>query len=137
MAALDPALTSFTLLSIAAALYLPIIFFAILRREGQEITAGLIILYALIGMGLGIFEAFWRGGSLSQMDALAFGDIEVYGALTLAFLDDDHGACFHAAFADGLAGCRRSCRHRAGDSFESGNAIPAYHLVERRSHPDQ
>ncbi len=49
-------------------------------------TAGLIILYALIGVGLGIFEAFWRGGRLSQMDALAFGDIEVYGALMLAFL---------------------------------------------------
>ena len=86
MAALDPALTSFTLLSIAAALYLPIVFFAILRREGQEVTAGLIVFYALIGMGLGIFEAFWRGGSLSQMDALEFGDIEVYGALVLAFL---------------------------------------------------
>ena len=86
MVALNPALTSFTLLSIVAALYLPIIFFAILRREGQELTTGLIILYVLIGMGLGIFEAFWRGGSLSQMDVLAFGDIEVYGALTLAFL---------------------------------------------------
>jgi signal transduction histidine kinase len=86
MATFDPVLTSFTLLTIAAALYLPIIFFAILRREGQEMTAGLIILYALIGLGLGIFEAFWRGGSLSQMDALAFGDIEVYGALALAFL---------------------------------------------------
>jgi len=86
MTAIDPALISFTLLAIAAALYLPIIFFAILRRAGQEITAGFIILYALIGAGLGIFEAFWRGGSLAQLDALAFGDIEVYGALTLAFL---------------------------------------------------
>jgi signal transduction histidine kinase len=82
----DPALTSFTLLSMIAAFYLPIIVFAILRRAGQETTAALIILYALIGAGLGIFEAFWRGGSLSQLDALAFGDIEVYGALTLAFL---------------------------------------------------
>ena len=86
MTSLDPALISFTLLAIGAALYLPIIFFAILRRAGQEIAAGLIILYALIGAGLGIFEAFWRGGRLSQMDALAFGDIEVYGALILAFL---------------------------------------------------
>ena len=33
-----------------------------------------------------IFEAFWRDGRLSQLDALAFGDIEVYGALILAFL---------------------------------------------------
>ena len=32
MVALDPELTSFTLLSIVAVLYLPIIFFAILRR---------------------------------------------------------------------------------------------------------
>ncbi|HEY9152863.1 MAG TPA: GAF domain-containing sensor histidine kinase [Anaerolineales bacterium] len=86
MASFDPALTSFVLLSVVAALYLPIMLFAFLRREGQEMTAGLIILYALIGAGLGIFEAFWRGGSLSQFSALAFGDIEVYGALTLAFL---------------------------------------------------
>ena len=86
MAGFDPAFISFTLLSIAAALYLPVIFFAILRREGQEVTAGLVILYALIGVGLGIFEAFWRDGRLSQLESLAFGDIEVYGALTLAFL---------------------------------------------------
>ncbi|HUI88060.1 MAG TPA: ATP-binding protein [Anaerolineales bacterium] len=86
MTAFDPILISFTLLAIAAALYLPIIFFAILRRAGQEITAGLIILYALIGAGLGIFEAFWRGGRLSQLDTLAFGDVEVYGALILTFL---------------------------------------------------
>ena len=42
-----------------------------------------------------------------------------------------------AALADGLAGCRWRRRHRAGDSFESRNAIPACHLVERRSGPDQ
>ena len=86
MSSLDPTLISFILLAIAAALYLPLIIFAILHSAGQEVAAGLIILYALIGTGLGIFEAFWRGGRLSQMDALAFGDIEVYGALILAFL---------------------------------------------------
>src|SRR5271169_2593055 len=86
MSSLDPTLISFILLAIAAALYLPLIWFAILHGAGQEVAAGVIILYALIGAGLGIFEAFWRGGRLSQMDALAFGDIEVYGALILAFL---------------------------------------------------
>ena len=86
MSSLDPTLISFILLAIAAALYLPLILFAILRGAGQEVAAGLIILYALIGAGLGSLEAFWRGGRLSQMDALAFGDIEVYGALILAFL---------------------------------------------------
>ncbi len=49
MVVFDPSLISFTLFATAAALYLPIIFFAILRRAGQEITAGLIIVYALIG----------------------------------------------------------------------------------------
>ncbi|HUH97028.1 MAG TPA: hypothetical protein VLZ89_06705, partial [Anaerolineales bacterium] len=88
MTAFDPASTSFTLPAMAAALYLPIMVLAGLRRTGQERTAALIFLYALIGAGLGIFEAFWRGGSLSQLNAVAFGDIEAYGALALAFLMD-------------------------------------------------
>ena len=116
MSSLDPTLISFILLAIAAALYLPLILFAILHGAGQEVAAGLIILYALIGTGLGIFEALWRGGRLSQMDALAFGDIEVYGALDTGILDDDHSICFHAAFANGLAGCRWSRGHRIGAS---------------------
>jgi len=86
MTVFAPAFILVTLLSIAAALYLPTIFFAILRRKGREVTAGLIILYALTGAGLGIFEAFWRSGNISGLDAPAFNDIEIYGALFLAFL---------------------------------------------------
>ena len=85
MDSLDPASITVALLAVTA-LYLPIILFAVLRREGQELTAGLIVAYALVGAGLGIVEAFWRGGSLSEWNALAFGDVEVYGALALAFL---------------------------------------------------
>ena len=60
MSTFDGALISFTLLTIMLALYLPIIFFAVMRSKGQELTAGPVILYALVGAGLGIFEAFWR-----------------------------------------------------------------------------
>jgi hypothetical protein len=50
MVALDPALTSFTLLSIVAALYLPIIFFAVLRRfkgggSGLALSRGIVEAY--------------------------------------------------------------------------------------------
>lgn len=86
MPVFDPALVTFTLLTLIAALYLPVIFFALLRREGQESAAGLVSLYALVGLGLGVFEAFWRDGRLPRYDALAFGDIQTYGALALAFL---------------------------------------------------
>ena len=86
MVALDSGLTFFILISTVSALYLPIIFLASLRRKEQEVAAGLVIFYALIGMAIGIFEAFWRNGHFSQLDSLAFGDIEVYGALTLAFV---------------------------------------------------
>jgi len=49
MATLDPALTSFTLLSIAAALYLPIIFFAVLRRfKGSGSGLGLALSKGII-----------------------------------------------------------------------------------------
>ncbi len=86
MAGFDFALLTFILLSVGAALYLPILIIAIIRREGQELPALLVGLYALIGAGLGVFEAFWRDGRLPQYNTLAFGDIQVYGALALAFL---------------------------------------------------
>jgi len=86
MPTFDPALIRFTLLSLVAALYLPVIFFALLRRDGQESAAGLVSLYAIVGLGLGVFEAFWRDGRLPVYDALAFGDVQTYGALVLSFL---------------------------------------------------
>ena len=86
MIGFDFSLLRFVLLLIGAALYLPIILLAFVRREGRELTASLVGLYGLIGIGLGVFEAFWRDGRLPQYSALAFGDIEVYGALALAFL---------------------------------------------------
>jgi signal transduction histidine kinase len=86
MSPFDSALLLFTSLSILSALYLPIALFALLRRAGQELSAGLIGLYALIGLALGLCEAFWRDGALPQLSALAFGDLESYGALSLALL---------------------------------------------------
>lgn len=86
MPVFDPALITFTLLALIAALYLPVIFFALLRRDGQESAAGLVSLYAFISLGLGVFEVFWRDGRLPNYNGLAFGDIQTYGALILAFL---------------------------------------------------
>jgi signal transduction histidine kinase len=86
MAGFDFSLFRFILLSIGATLYLPILFVAVVRREGQWFAAVLVALYALIGMGLEVFEAFWRDGRFPKIDALVYGDVQVYGALALAFL---------------------------------------------------
>ncbi len=86
MPGFDPALLRFILLSIAAVFYVPVIVIAILRRAGQEWTALGVGLFGLIGLGLEGFEIIWRFGQLPQYDAFAYGDIQVYGALALAFL---------------------------------------------------
>jgi signal transduction histidine kinase len=82
----DTALIVFTLLSLLAALYLPVIFFALTRRAGQENAAWLVSLYAVIGLGLGVLEAFWRDSRLPGINTLTFGDIQMFGALALSFL---------------------------------------------------
>ena len=86
MTVFDPAVISVSAASIVAVLYLPILIFAILRRAGQEITAGLVILYAFIGAGLGILEVLRGNGSIAGLDAGTFADIEIYAALLSVFL---------------------------------------------------
>jgi len=82
----DSALIRFILLLILSSLYLPVVFYAIRNREGQEAAAWLVALYSLAALALGTGEAFWRDGELNQISRQAFQDFEIYGALALAFI---------------------------------------------------
>ncbi len=74
-------LTQFIYLILLGALYLPILFFAIQRRdEGHEAATWLVAVYALLAMVLNVTEAIWPIGE----DALLFQEIQTYVAFTLA-----------------------------------------------------
>lgn len=73
-------LIQFIILLFIAALYLPVIFFAIQRRdEGHAAATWLVILYALIALVINVAEAVWR----DQSDAFTFIGINTYVAFTL------------------------------------------------------
>jgi len=76
-----------------SALYLPVIFFAIVRGKGQELTAGPVILYALVGAGLGIFEAFCVTGVFRNW-MLSRSGISKFMARWFWLPDDDHSLRF-------------------------------------------
>ncbi|MEW6402774.1 MAG: GAF domain-containing sensor histidine kinase [Chloroflexota bacterium] len=86
MPAFEPTFVRFVLLLVLAVLYLPIIFYAIRQRDGQEGAVALIVLYSLIASSLGVIEAFWRDGTLGPSTPEFFQDIEIYGTLALSFL---------------------------------------------------
>ncbi|MFN3492773.1 MAG: hypothetical protein ACK40V_11205, partial [Anaerolineales bacterium] len=78
---METSLIQFTLLLFVAALYLPVIFFTLQRRdEAQAFTTWLAVLYALIAMVINITEAVWQ----NQNDAFLFTGINTYIAFTLA-----------------------------------------------------
>ncbi|KXK15599.1 MAG: hypothetical protein UZ14_CFX002000372 [Chloroflexi bacterium OLB14] len=62
---MDTSLFQFIVLLFIAALYLPIIFFAIQRRDegGHAFATWLVILYALIALVINVAEASWKNGS--------------------------------------------------------------------------
>ncbi len=77
----NTSLTQFIYLLLLGAFYLPIIFFAIQRRdEGHEVATWLVAFYALLAMVLSVAEAVWPVGE----DALLFQEIQTYVAFTLA-----------------------------------------------------
>lgn len=86
MTTTQPNLFVLILLSVQAAFYLPVIVQAVRRRVGQETTASLVGLYALLALLLQIFEAIQRGGYLPSMDARLGETIQWYGLLALALL---------------------------------------------------
>ena len=81
---MDTSLIQFVLLLLLGALYLPVIFFAVQRRdEGQGISTWFVALYALLAMVLTVAEAIWRNGEISKSGAVVFQELQIYIALTL------------------------------------------------------
>lgn len=78
---MNTSLAQFIFLLLLGALYLPVVFFAIQRREGGHETATwLVMLYALLAMVISVTEAVWQG----ETEALVFQELQTYVALTLA-----------------------------------------------------
>ncbi|MBI3161589.1 MAG: GAF domain-containing protein, partial [Chloroflexi bacterium] len=81
---MEPSLGLFILLLLLGALYLPVIFFAVQRRDdGYGVSTWLVALFSLLAMVLSVTEAFWRSGESSITNSLLFQDIQIYVALTL------------------------------------------------------
>ena len=74
-----------TLHLVLAALYLPLLFTLIQRHEGHETAAMLLGGYALIGALLNVAEGMWRSGRIQISPPQAANDVQIYGALILAF----------------------------------------------------
>ena len=78
---MNTSLIQFIYLILLGALYLPVIFFAIQRRdEGHEAATWLVAFYALLAMVLNVTEAVWPIGE----DLFLFQEIQTYVAFTLA-----------------------------------------------------
>ena len=81
---MNASLTLFVLLLLLGALYLPVIFFAVQRRDdGHGISTWLVALYALLAMVLNVAEAIWRNGESSKSSGDLFQEFQIYIALTL------------------------------------------------------
>ncbi|MBE0680995.1 MAG: GAF domain-containing sensor histidine kinase [Anaerolineales bacterium] len=77
---MNTSLTQFIYLILLGALYLPVIFYAIQRRdEGHQAATWLVVLYSLLALVLNVTEAAWTGGE----DTLLFQEIQIYAAFTL------------------------------------------------------
>ena len=82
---MNTSLTQFIILLLLGALYLPVIFFAVQRRDdGQGVATWLVACFALLAMVLNVAEAIWRNGESSQGNAIIFQELQTYAALTLA-----------------------------------------------------
>jgi signal transduction histidine kinase len=81
---MNTSLIQFALLILLGILYLPVIYFAVQRRdEGQGKSTWFVVLYALLAMALIAAEAIWRKGEISNGSAAVFHEIQIYSALAL------------------------------------------------------
>lgn len=81
---MNTSLTQFILFLLLGALYLPVIFFAVQRRdEGHGAATWLVAFYALLAMVINVAEAIWRNGETSTTSVALFQEIQIYVALTL------------------------------------------------------
>jgi len=85
-----PAFTSefitFLALLLEAVFYVAVLISTFRRRSGQEFSALLLGIYTFLALALQVGEAFWRNGSLAQMNARGFANLEIFGALFLSFM---------------------------------------------------
>lgn len=80
---MNASLAQLILLLFFGAFYLPVIFFAIQRREeGQASATWLVVLYALLAMVINIAEAVWQ----NREDGALFQELQIYVSFTLAVL---------------------------------------------------
>jgi signal transduction histidine kinase len=80
---MDTSLIQFIILLLLGALYLPIIFFSIQRRdEGYAAATWLVVLYSLLAMVVNVTEAVWQNSG----NTFALQEMQMYTALTLATL---------------------------------------------------
>lgn len=78
---MNTSLTYFIFLLLLGALYLPVIFFAMQRRdEGHGAATWLVVFYALLAMVLNVAEAIWQNGD----GTFLFQELQTYAAVTLA-----------------------------------------------------
>ncbi len=82
---MNTSLTQIVILLLVGALYLPVIFFAIQRRDdGHGAATWLVAFYALLALVLNVAEAIWRNGESPQSSAQFFTELQIYATLTLA-----------------------------------------------------
>jgi len=82
---MESSLTQTVVLLLIGALYLPVIFFAIQRRnEGHGTATWLAAAYALLALALNVLEVIQRNGETPQDNELFFYKLQIYAAFTLA-----------------------------------------------------
>ena len=82
---MSPQNISLILLSILAALYLPVIATSLRRWEGQETATTLLSVYMTVALMLTLLEGFHYGNRL-QVETQTALDIQIYGAFVLAVI---------------------------------------------------
>jgi signal transduction histidine kinase len=82
---MNTSLTQTVILVLLAALYLPVIFFAIQRRDdGHGAATWLVASYALLALVFDVAEAIMHNGESTQSSAQLFHELQIYAAFTLA-----------------------------------------------------
>ncbi len=82
---MNTSLIEIVILLLVGALYLPVIFFAIQRREdGHGAATWLVASYALLALVLNVVEALWLNREISQSGIHTLGELQIYTAFALA-----------------------------------------------------
>ncbi len=76
----------FLAMMLEAAAYAAVLFGAIRRRAGQELTAALLAVFAFVAFVMQVTEAAWRIGWLAQVTERGFQSLQIFGTFFLALL---------------------------------------------------